>query len=980
MADELKKIPLIGPAGLYEANPDEAESLLGIGFEPAKPEDIEFYGPTQKAVGVLEAGARGLFGPLATAAEIALGAEPERIKKREEISVGKTLSTGIELGSLLIPGLAMTKAASLAAKGAQIPNYLSRLATASKFTLAGAGELAGSAAAAGIEGQVARLATKYGIENAVFGAADEVDKMLLSDEPQDALKNAQNVVTGAGLSFLIGAGVGASVGKVSDLWKATKGGKTARILEQAQKDADQIIVESDVLLQQGIPTTKTPPSAQDLGQAANQAIKSSDDLMKVVEGLPELESIPLETRKIVEDATQRLKNQKLLKLEVHEGMLKALEDKQLANVLNVARERGDDLAKAQLTFEQHIKKQSVDGINDTIKSLSANPISDSLQAGQKFIDLVTDKYETTKKGFEAFFKSFDKAATNKLDDISVLGSSLEKSIPGIMSALEITKDGIIKLKPYSSKMPFLRTTHRAIGDIVKALNDESLTVGQLRSVRKNLDNFLGLTTAPEARQQITKLKSSLMDVIENQITKIDPDIKVRENFTAYRKNEQFRETLEAILGGRFGAEGILEKQIKPENVLKRLFGNTVAVQDAKNLLGDKWNSVLADYLSMVEKSVVDKNTNIFSSANFKNFLKSKENVLNVAFQGQEQKLQNLADFTTLMRTIPDRTPANPSRTAPTLLELGKQLLGIGTLLNPTTAAEKAGDLALLKLNQKMMRQGFDTLFKDKAAKPGLGMYRFLESAKQVSATGFEAMQEFIKQSAKGAYLTRNAIKNIFIDDKESPIKTPTERQLQSLDKRLQDMEQNLDEALNVSGELGYYLPEQDVALGVISARAIQYLASKRPGIKEGGLLNEPRLPTKAEQQKYFRTLQIAENPAIVLKRIKEGTLNSSDIKDLQALYPETYNQFLSNITEEIVNRKSENKPIPFRVRKSLSLFSGMPLDTTLSPQSIQAAQSVFVKNNVPPQGQLPQMAPKSSRKSQVPSMTETDSQRRMLNR
>jgi len=979
MAEKPQNIPLVGFGGLHESSPEEAEYLTGLGFDVAKPEDIEFYEPAQQTIGLVEAGGRALFGPLATATEIALGASPERIKKREEISVGKELSTAIELGGLVLPGLAMTKAASLAAKGAQVPNYLSRLATASKFTMAGAGELAASSAAIGIEGQVARLATKYGIENAIFGAADEVDKILLSDEPQDALQNAQNVITGSGLSFLIGAGVGAGVGKVSELWKATKGGKTARVLEQLQKDADQVVTQTDTLAQSGVPPQTVPPTAQEFSNITKESIKTAEDLKNVVEGLPNLESLPLEKRKIVEDAAERLRQQGLLKIEPHEGMLKALEDVQSMNVLNATKERGDDLAKAQIAFEQHVKKQSVDGINDIIVGLNKNPTKDKLDGGQKFIEFVRDIYQKRKKGFEAFFSKFDNAATNKLDDIATLGQSLEQSIPGIVNALQVTENGIIKLVPYSADLGISRETHKAVKDIVKSLNKESLTIGQVRNLRKSLDDFLAKEISGTARLELTKLKSSLMDVIENEISKIDPSLEVRETFAAYRQNELYRESLEKMLGGRFGAEGVLEKQIIPENVIKRLFSNTVSVNDAKRLLGNKWNDVLGDYIAMVADAATDKTTGVFSSANFKNFLKSKEAILKIAFEGQEQKLQNLIDYTTLMRTISDRMPANPSRTAPTLLELGKQFLGIGNLFNQATIAEKVKDLALLKLNEKATKQGFEQLLQNKAAKPGLGMYRFLESAKGISASGFEAMQQFLKESAKGAYLVKDSVKSIFSEDKKSPVKLPNDKALRGLDNKMLHMEQSLENVLDASGDIGYYLPEQDTALGIINTRVMQYLATQRPGIKQSGLLNEPRNPTKSDQQKYYRTLQIAEQPAVVLKRIKEGTLISSDVKDLKSMYPETYNYFLNNLTEEIIDKKSQNKPIPFRIRKSLSLFTGMPLDTTLQPQSIQAAQATYQPQQQP-QSQLPQMAKKSSRVSKLPSLTETDQQRRMLNK
>lgn len=978
--DELgKKIPLVGFGGLHEADADEAEYLTGMGFDVAKPEDVEFYEPTQQAIGLVEAGARGLFGPLATAAEIALGAEPERIKKREEISVGKELATGIELGGLVLPGIAMAKAASLAAKGAQVPNYLNRLATASKFTMAGAGELAASAAAAGVEGQIARLATKYGLENAVFGAADEIDKILLSDEPQDAFQNAQNVASGAGLSFLIGAGIGAGVGKVSELWKVTKGGKTARILEQAQKDADQIITEADTLAQSAVPPTKTPPTAEQFGQITPESIKTSKDLISVVEGLPPLETLPLERRKIVEEATERLGQQKLLKIEPHEGMLKALEDTQAMNVLNAAKERGDDLAKAQIAFEQHIKKQSVDGINDVITGLSPTPSKDKLDAGQKLKDSVYEQYKLKKKSFEDGFSRFDKAATNKLDDISVLGESLQQSIPNVMKAIDVTEDGILKLKPYSSRYGIARPTYQAVSDIVKTLNETELTIGEVRNLRKSLEDFLAKDISGTARQEISQLRYSLMNIVEKEVNKIDPSVETRQLFKAYRENELYRETLERIAGGRFGAEGVLEKEIVPEKVLDKVFTNTVSVKSAKELLGDKWNEILADYLSVITEAATDKTTGVLSSANLKNVLKNKEAVLKIAFEGQEQKLQNIIDFTTLMRTISDRTPANPSRTAPTLLELGKQVLGLGNILNPTTAAEKVGDLALMKLNEKAVRQGFDNILKDKAAKPGIGMYRFLESAKQVNASAFEAMQQFVRQSAKGAYLIKDSIKNIFEDDKPSPVKVPSEKALQGLDKKMMYMRQSLESILDASGDLGYYMPEQDIAVGALSARVMQYLDTQRPGIKRSGMLNEPRNPTKIEMQKYYRTLQIAEQPAIILKKIKEGNLISQDVVDLKSMYPETYNYFLNNLTEQIVTRKSEGKPIPFRTRKSLSLFTGIPLDSTLSPQSIQAAQATYQPQQMP-QAQLPQMAKKSSRISKLPTLTETDQQRRMLNK
>jgi hypothetical protein len=77
---------------------------------------------------------------------------------------------------------------------------------------------------------------------------------------------------------------------------------------------------------------------------------------------------------------------------------------------------------------------------------------------------------------------------------------------------------------------------------------------------------------------------------------------------------------------------------------------------------------------------------------------------------------------------------------------------------------------------------------------------------------------------------------------------------------------------------------------------------------------------------------------------------------------------------------AKKQTIPYRVKKSLSLFAARPLDTGLTPQAIQAAQATYLQQGQQPmqQQQMPQMAPKSSRKSQLPTQTQTDQQRRIL--
>lgn len=262
----------------------------------------------------------------------------------------------------------------------------------------------------------------------------------------------------------------------------------------------------------------------------------------------------------------------------------------------------------------------------------------------------------------------------------------------------------------------------------------------------------------------------------------------------------------------------------------------------------------------------------------------------------------------------------------------------------------------------------------------IAMIKALKSGAPTSAAGFKAMGDYVVSAHAGMSLLNNAATNVVLGKDPFPVKfEPKEKALNQLDKRAFELGQNPKAMLDASGDLGYYMPDESVAMAASLSRITTYLNSVRPNPKNNGMLGQDIPPSQAQLADYRRTLQIAEQPLVVLKKIHKGTLTSKDIKDLTAMYPEVRNMLLTAMTKEIVNIKSEGKQIPFNLRKSLSLFTGMPLDKTLQPQSIQAAQATYQPQQMP-QSQLPQMAKKSSKISKLPSLTETDQQRRMLNK
>ena len=249
----------------------------------------------------------------------------------------------------------------------------------------------------------------------------------------------------------------------------------------------------------------------------------------------------------------------------------------------------------------------------------------------------------------------------------------------------------------------------------------------------------------------------------------------------------------------------------------------------------------------------------------------------------------------------------------------------------------------------------------------------------VTAASVRAASNLIGAVATAETISKVAADSIFLKDKEFPLPEPSDKTLEKLDKKAREIQSNPASALDMNVDLGLMLPNQSYSLNSSTMNVLSYLNQKRPGAKQNGVFDKEIPPTKQQIAAYKRTLQIAENPLMILKRVKDGTLQSSDVADLVGLYPDLYADLIKKLTMSTVTHMAEGKRVPFKTQKSLSLLTGKPLDTIFTPQSIQAAQSVFQKANVPPQ-QMPQMAPKSSRKSQVPEQAQTQSQRRMLDR
>lgn len=233
----------------------------------------------------------------------------------------------------------------------------------------------------------------------------------------------------------------------------------------------------------------------------------------------------------------------------------------------------------------------------------------------------------------------------------------------------------------------------------------------------------------------------------------------------------------------------------------------------------------------------------------------------------------------------------------------------------------------------------------------LGLLKYLGSDQPVKAEGFKAMVQFFDGVIKGQSILNKASGAVFKTGQYVIAEhlIPDAKDREKLDKTVEDLQNNPDDAYKMAGgPTGYYLPGHEGALTQASMNAVKYLQDIKPKSYQAGPLDKPIEPSKAELSRYNRALDIATEPNIVLQHVKDGTLQTTDLQDLKSMFPGLYQQMAQKLTNNMINAQSEEEPIPYKTRMSLSLFLGQPIDSSMTLMSIQAAQPKPQAPNPPP--------------------------------
>jgi hypothetical protein len=225
-----------------------------------------------------------------------------------------------------------------------------------------------------------------------------------------------------------------------------------------------------------------------------------------------------------------------------------------------------------------------------------------------------------------------------------------------------------------------------------------------------------------------------------------------------------------------------------------------------------------------------------------------------------------------------------------------------------------------------------------------------------NATRSDAMKSALDYSVsvlRGDKILNQAAENLFKSGAEIVPKQllPNVASREKAEKSL-EYASNPDNSSNIGGSLGHYLPDHATAAGAAAANASNYFNQLKPRAPQQGPLDKPAPIDKAKQASYNRQLDIAQQPLLIMKHAKEGTLLPQDIQTVNTIYPGLLKKISTQTYSEMVKATAEGKHIPYSQRLGLSQLIGHPLDNTMTPMAMQSimATSNSRSEQTQPQG------------------------------
>lgn len=772
-----------------------------------------------------------------------------------------------------------------------------------------AGNLAIHAAGLGELGTTASRFAKIGssavdqaAQMAVLESGNEADKMILN-EPGTS---AETALAHIGLAAALGGAGGAFLtGAVSPLWEATAGPKLESALKALHSRFGGV---------EGGTANAVQSNADSL--ATKAGVQIPDEFKAVIDAKPgsaEAHSLLSQSDGTIagrryQDNLNNFEDQ--VSNKIVESLGKSPSD--VANMpemdkYNTGRSLGETL-KSEIEPLKKDVSAKYDKINEEFKNTPVSPEDHSIIADQ-----------ILQKSNELGWNKAESDAQTKLANSVIEKMEKQENVEDIKKFITNLRDS----HPYNSD------TYQAAKTISNILKDN-----QERIISENIIKGGGNAAKSSAKlaeyNGIKQQYKGLMDKLDN--------LNEHLHVGRYSGPGGFVKALDELSTG--SGERIIERLSgkTKANVLDVLKDFPETLQKVKEYHVDK---LLSD---AVKKAKPGKDININNlvkniselSPQLKELIASPEQ--HGAIDAASQILESLKDPT-----------HNFSNTARTVGKLTKGAPSPLSLLAALTGHYGAG--ILTHIANLGYFEGRDAV--------KLGMMRYMGSTAPVDAPAFKAMVDFVHSVQKGETLLTKATSNVFKPG--VPVITGSmaadNRDIEKLDKKIEEMNKNPNLMQAQQGKVGHYLPAHQMELTKSTATALQYLQGLKPHPQRPNPLDSEIKPSKYQMARYNRALSIAVQPAIVLQHVKDGTIQLTDVQDLSHMYPSLYKRMVEKLSTQMMSAHSNEEQIPYKTRIGVSLFLGQALDSSMQPASIIAAQPK------PQQPQQPQTgAPSKSRK------------------
>lgn len=207
----------------------------------------------------------------------------------------------------------------------------------------------------------------------------------------------------------------------------------------------------------------------------------------------------------------------------------------------------------------------------------------------------------------------------------------------------------------------------------------------------------------------------------------------------------------------------------------------------------------------------------------------------------------------------------------------------------------------------------------------------------VSGAGAKAAFQYGMAVAKGHDKMLKGAEAIFHGGKIESLKLDSKAQ-DKLEKKLDALRVDPTPLLNNNSQVGHYLPDHAMNISSTLANSVNYLNSLKPTEDRQAPLDPLPKPNSTQLASYKNALQIASDPTIVLKRIKDGMLTQQDIQHLNAISPDLYKMMQGMVMQQMIEAKEKGVNIPYHTKLSLSAFVAQPLESSMMPNSIASNQ------------------------------------------